>query len=143
MRWLLALAARQLATVATRRWRRPLQAAASQTREAPRPSPLGAAPQAPSWALPLALLAGTALAALVVGYVLLRTSGSPEAFPQHPDTIFHLGATQWMATNQDVSFQHGVQFSGTATNRGYPVGFHAMAATVSILTGAPRSWRYR
>lgn len=135
--WLLALAARQVATVATRRWRRPFDGTTTEAGQTPRPTPIGAAPQAPSWALPLALLAGTAAAALVVGWVLLRVSGSPEAFPQHPDTIFHLGATQWMAANHDVSFQHGLEFSRIATNTSYPVGFHAMAATASLITGVP------
>jgi len=43
----------------------------------------------------------TAIAALAVALVLLPVSRTPEAFPQQPDTIFHLGAAQWMAEHYD------------------------------------------
>jgi hypothetical protein len=90
-----------------------------------------------AWLVHLATAAGVLFAFTVVATVLTTSSGSPEAFPQHPDTIFHLGTTQWMAEHRDVSFQHGMSFFGRALNVSYPVGFHSVAATVSLLTGVP------
>lgn len=89
----------------------------------------------PRWLLALATGGGLLVAALVVTRVLQGSASTPEFFPQHPDTIFHLGVTQWMATERDVSFQHGMTFSGRPLNLAYPVGFHAVAATVSLFTG--------
>ena len=109
-------------------WRRVSSAPAD---AAPRPE------DSPGWAQALGVLAGVAGAALVVTWVVLRSANTPEEFPQHPDTIFHLGVTQWMAEHLDVSFQHGTTFRGPGTNAGYPIGFHSMGATVSILTGLP------
>jgi hypothetical protein len=88
------------------------------------------------WWVPHAATAGGVLAAFaVVARVLTASADTPEEFPQHPDTIFHLGVTQWMAEHGDVSFQHGTTFIDRPLNLGYPTGFHSMAATVSLLTG--------
>lgn len=85
--------------------------------------------------LPIAVLVVTTLAAIAVGLVLLPVSGTPEAFPQHPDTIFHLGVAQWMVEHQDASFLHAEAFRGLSVP--YQAAFHAMVATTAQLTGTP------
>ncbi|MFQ6172024.1 DUF6541 family protein [Oryzobacter sp. R7] len=102
--------------------------------DAPATPPSDAVPVR-GWLLALATGGGVLLAAAVVARVLTASASTPELFPQHPDTIFHLGVTQWMATERDVSFQHGTTFSDRPLNVAYPVGFHAVAATVSLLSG--------
>ena len=124
-------------TLITRLRRRHLDSAREDSASAAGAASRGDAPKAPAWADAAWLLVGTAVAALIIGWVLIHSADSPEQFPQHPDTIFHLGTTQWMAQNLDVSFQHGLRFTGTLTNTSYPVGFHSMAATVSLITGVP------
>src|SRR6185503_5168680 len=86
--------------------------------------------------LPVAALVVTAVAAIAVAVVLLPVSHSPEAFPQHPDTIFHLGAAQWMVEHHDASFLHAEAFRRFPGLGFYPAAFHAMVATVAQLTGA-------
>ena len=86
--------------------------------------------------LPLAALIVTAIAAVAVGLVLLPVSLTPEAFPQHPDTIFHLGVTQWMVDHQDVSFLHAEDFRRSTGLGPYPAAFHAMVSTTAQLSGA-------
>lgn len=61
---------------------------------------------------------------------------TPEAIPQYPDTIFHLGAAQWMLNEGDISVLHA---SGFITPRGtgfYPAAFHDFTASISLLTGS-------
>ncbi len=77
--------------------------------------------------------------AIAVAVVLVQVSGSPEAFPQHPDTIFHLGTAQWMAEHRDVSVLHASGFMSATGTGAYPAAFHAMTATVTMLiAGFPR-----
>ncbi len=118
---------------------------AARGRRRPRTDP-GATPAAgrppsgvdgPPWATATALLLGTIAAALIVGFVLTGSADSPEEFPQHPDTIFHLGVTQWMAENQDISYQHGTTFARGPVTSGYPIGLHSMAASVALFTDTP------
>ena len=92
-------------------------------------------PEEPS-RLPFAALVVTAIAAVAVGLVLISMSHTPEAFPQHPDTIFHLGATQWMVEHQDASFLHAEAFRRLPGAGPYQAAFHAMVATITELTGA-------
>ena len=92
---------------------------------------------APRVAQVLGTVAGVCIAAVVVVWVYMHSASSPELFPQHPDTIFHVGVTQWMAEHRDASFQHGTDFVGVSPNRSYPVGFHVVTSTVSIITGQP------
>lgn len=85
----------------------------------------------------LGTLSGTAFAAFFFAWLYVRSSKSPEAFPQQPDTILHLALPQWMLEHGDISFFHALSFT-TGQERGkYPVGFHDMTATLSLLTGAP------
>ena len=93
--------------------------------------------ETPRWASATALLLGTATAALIVGTVLTRSADTPEEFPQHPDTIFHLGVTQWMAEHRDISYQHGTSFTRGPVTSGYPIGMHSVAASVSQFTDTP------
>lgn len=86
--------------------------------------------------LPIASLVATAIAAVAVAFVLLPVSHTPEAFPQHPDTIFHLGAAQWMVEHKDASVLHALSFSLTSGGGFYPAAFHTMVATIAQLTGA-------
>ena len=132
--WLVAAIGSRLIT---RQRQGRLDSAENASASAPAASPRGDAPITPAWADAAWLLVGTAAAAVIVGWVLVNSADSPEQFPQHPDTIFHLGTTQWMTQNLDVSFQHGRRFTGALTNTSYPVGFHSVAATVSLFTGVP------
>ncbi|GAA4398171.1 hypothetical protein GCM10023168_03930 [Fodinibacter luteus] len=93
--------------------------------------------EGPAWASATALLLGTLAAASIVAFVLTRSADSPEEFPQHPDTIFHLGVTQWMAENRDISYQHGTTFARGPVTSGYPIGLHSMAASVALFTDVP------
>ena len=81
---------------------------------------------------------GLAGAFYIVRKVLIGSSERPELFPQHPDTIFHLGLAQWMVEHHDISALHS---NGWANPQGgqatYPVGFHDLTATLSMLTGVP------
>ena len=85
----------------------------------------------------LGTVAGTAFAFTFFAWLFVRSSGSPEAFPQQPDTIFHLALPQWMATTGDISFFHALTLTTGQERGGYPVGLHDMTATLSLLTGAP------
>jgi hypothetical protein len=86
--------------------------------------------------LPVAVLVATAIAALGVALVLIPVSQTPEAFPQHPDTIFHLGAAQWMVEHHDASVLHALAFASPTGTGFYPAAFHAMVATIAELSGA-------
>lgn len=85
----------------------------------------------------LGTASGTAFAFAFFAWLFVRSSGSPEAFPQHPDTIFHLALPQWMLARGDISYFHSLAFTTGQEGGGYPVGFHDMTATLSLFTGAP------
>lgn len=89
------------------------------------------------WEVVLGVL-GVLAAFAVVARVMTRAQEVPTLFPQHPDTIFHLGLAQWMASTGDISFLHsnGFVYPGRTTG-GYPVGFHDVTATLAMLTGVP------
>jgi len=94
------------------------------------------APREEPGRIPIAVLAATGIAALAVALVLVPVSGSPEAFPQHPDTIFHLGAAQWMLEFRDTSVLHAAGFIYASTSGFYQAAFHTLVATIAQLTGA-------
>ena len=94
------------------------------------------APEEPS-RLPIAALVATSIAAVIVALVFLPVSVTPEAFPQHPDTIFHLGVSQWMVEHHDASVLQAEAFRRQPEAGGfYQAGFHAMVATVAQFSGA-------
>lgn len=85
----------------------------------------------------LATLGGTAFAFFFFAWLFVRSSGTPETFPQHPDTLFHLALPQWMVEHADISYFHALAFTTGHEGGGYPTGMHSMTATLALLTGAP------
>jgi hypothetical protein len=83
-----------------------------------------------------AWVGGLAFAFLAVAVVLARVTGTPDHFPQHPDTIFHLGDALWMTQQRDVSVLHAFHFMATGRSGTYPAAFHVITATTSLLSGA-------
>jgi len=79
---------------------------------------------------------GLAIAAAVVGIVFIPLTQTPEAFPQQPDTIFHLGVVQWMRERGDISSLHAAGFSSASGTGFYPAAFHGVVATLAQLSGA-------
>ncbi|MDN5794467.1 MAG: hypothetical protein L0H79_01785 [Intrasporangium sp.] len=78
---------------------------------------------------------GTLLAFAVVCLSVLPEVGTPEAIPQHPDTIFHLGAAEWMLESGSISSLTVGRFAAPGTNSFYPAAFHGFTATIAMLTG--------
>ena len=93
------------------------------------------APVEPRWNSSLAVGIAVLIAAVGVATVLMPVAGSPQAFPQHPDTIFHLGDAQWMLEHGDISVLHASGFS-SPTSGFYPAAFHGMVVTIAQLSGA-------
>ena len=85
----------------------------------------------PPWSLVVAL----ALAAVAVGSVVVGVTGRPTAFPQSPDTIYHLGSIRWMLEQHDISVLHAGGFASLSGSGFYPALFHGYAATVAMVTG--------
>jgi hypothetical protein len=73
------------------------------------------------------------VAAVVV--VLAHSATTPDHFPQHPDTIFHLGDALWMTQQRDVSVLHAFTFIRPGGTSVYPAAFHVVTATTSMLSG--------
>jgi hypothetical protein len=90
-------------------------------------------PDAVEWAAVVGLLA----AGTVVAWSVLAVQHTPEAFPQQPDTIFHLGAAQWMLDAGTVSSLEAGRFQTPTWTGFYPSAFHGFTATTTLLTGAP------
>ena len=86
----------------------------------------------PGWAV----LGGVTLALLVVLVSVLPEQGSPEAFSQQPDTVFHLADTQWMLREGTISSLQAGQYQIPSWSGFYPSAFHGLTATVTLLTGA-------
>lgn len=85
----------------------------------------------------LAAALGQVFAVVSVGVVYLSLTGSASAFPQQPDTIFHLGTVQRMVDGGDLSTLHATAFGSAGHRAGfYPAGFHDLAASIAMLTGA-------
>ncbi|WP_353510043.1 DUF6541 family protein [Intrasporangium sp.] len=83
----------------------------------------------------------TAIAGLVAAFVVFCVSaipemGTPEAIPQHPDTIFHLGAAQWTLESGSISSLTIGGFSSSGWSGFYPAAFHGFTASISLFTGA-------
>ena len=97
-----------------------------------RPEPLPAHADGSPWSL----LAGTALALVVAVLVVAPATGRPTAFPQSPDTIYHLGTIQWMVEGSTISSLDAGGFASLSGTGFYPAAFHGVGATVAMLTGA-------
>jgi len=82
-------------------------------------------------------LAAVGLAFVGVLAVVLPVTGSPESFPQHPDTIFHLGNAQWMLDHGDISAMHVGGFTSGSGGGFYPAAWHGVVVTVAQITHAP------
>ncbi|WP_404392487.1 DUF6541 family protein [Humibacillus xanthopallidus] len=80
---------------------------------------------------------GLASAFTVLLAVVLGSQPSPEAFPQHPDTIFHLADAQWMLREGTISSLDAGRFQSPTWRGFYPAAFHGFTATISLLTGVP------
>ena len=90
------------------------------------------AAEGPLW--PLLVGAGIGLAG--VAATLVSVSRSADAFPQHPDTVFHLSTTRWMLETADVSSLDAAGYANATGTGFYPAAFHAVATTVAQLSGA-------
>lgn len=78
---------------------------------------------------------GVVFAVVVVAAVLVPLSVTPDHFPQHPDTIFHLGTARWMVEQRDASVLDANGFlSGTGTS-GYPAAFHVVSSSTALIGG--------
>ncbi len=75
---------------------------------------------------------GVALVVAAVGLAaaFLPVAGRPSSFPQQPDTIFHLGAVQWMLGHHDISSLHAAGFLYPSGTGFYPAGFHGVVVSV-------------
>lgn len=71
-----------------------------------------------------------------VAMTLVPVSRSADAFPQHPDTVFHLSTTRWMLENGDISSLHASGYASETGTGFYPAAVHGVAATVQQLSGA-------
>ncbi len=78
---------------------------------------------------------GGAFAVVAVAAVLVPLSGTPDHFPQHPDTIFHLGTAQWMLEHRDASVLHASGFVSAGDSPTYPAAFHVVTSTTALLGG--------
>jgi hypothetical protein len=83
----------------------------------------------------LSVLAGTAVAFLVFLGSMLPQVRSPELFPQHPDTIFHLAAPQWMIEHGTISSLSAGRFNADTWTGFYPAALYGFTATISMFTG--------
>ncbi len=89
----------------------------------------------PRGLFPLATFGGLALTLAAVAAVLVRVTVTPDHFPQHPDTIFHLGDALWMVQNRDASVLHAFAFFTDQRGSTYPAAFHVVTSTTALLTG--------
>jgi hypothetical protein len=95
-------------------------------RREPRP-PAGAA----TWAV-----AGTLVAAVLGALPMIALTGRPDALPQAPDTIFHLGTIMTMVATGDASTLHATAYTaGPGAASYYPAAFHVVATTVVMASG--------
>ncbi|KQX69928.1 hypothetical protein ASD06_02715 [Angustibacter sp. Root456] len=86
---------------------------------------------------PVAVLLGLGVAALLVGATYIHLTGTASAFPQQPDTIFHLSAPQWMLDHADISSLHANGYSTPSGTGFYPAGWHGIVVCAVQLSGAP------
>lgn len=79
---------------------------------------------------------GALLAAAIIGFQLVRVTGSPEAFSQSYDNVFHLNAVRWVLDTQSASpFSLGRMTSPEGALGFYPSAWHGLTALVVQITG--------
>ncbi|MBD7957226.1 hypothetical protein H9651_06220 [Microbacterium sp. Sa4CUA7] len=84
------------------------------------------------WPVVVAVLIGGAL----VAFQLVRVTGSPEAFSQSYDNVFHLNAVRWVIDTESASpFTLGRMTSPEGALGFYPSAWHGLTALVVELTG--------
>ena len=91
----------------------------------------------PGRALALWAVAGAVLAVVLGASPVVSVTGRPDAVPQGPDTVFHIGTIMMMvATGDASSLQASAYAAGQGQGSYYPAAFHVVAATVALLTGS-------
>ena len=80
----------------------------------------------------LASLAATAIAAVLIGRRLLRAIGSPEAFSQTFDNVFHLNAIRYILDTGSGSSLTLSQMTGGSS---YPAAWHDLVSLLVIMGG--------
>ena len=88
------------------------------------------------WPRGLTALGATALGALLVLSAALPAMHSPDRYPQAYDTSFHLNLIEWMTQHHDVASTNGQAFFSPTGSGFYPAAFHAVAATMDMVTGS-------
>lgn len=83
----------------------------------------------------VATLVGLGIAFVVFLASVLPQIRTPEEFPQHPDTIYHLITPQWMINEGTISSLTAGYSAGAQAGGFYPAAFHGFTATISLLTG--------
>lgn len=81
-------------------------------------------------------LAGLAVAFALVCLSVFPEVRTPEAIPQHPDTIFHLAVPEWMLQHGTISALNAAGFQMDGQTGFYPAAFHGFTATIAMLTGS-------
>ena len=84
----------------------------------------------------IATAAGVAFTTVVVAAVLIRVSVTPDHFPQHPDTIYHLAASRWMVEHHDISVLHAAAVVKDGQPGFYPAALHGLVATTAMISGS-------
>lgn len=79
---------------------------------------------------------GGTVSAAVFTYVTIAAVRTPEAIPQQPDTVFHLGAGAWLSNHRSASFLDAGQFVWTGPSW-YPGGFQSLSSTPTGWLGIP------
>ncbi|MFL6152132.1 MAG: DUF6541 family protein [Ornithinibacter sp.] len=82
-----------------------------------------------------ASLLGLGISSVLVTAVYVLVTRTASAFPQQPDTIFHLGTIRSMLRTGDASSLHAAGYTSVTGTGFYPAAFHDVAVTVSQLTG--------
>lgn len=86
---------------------------------------------------PRAVVLGVLVAAGVALGVLVTAQTRPGDIPQMPDVISHLGIVRYFLDNGTISSLVADGFNRPSAPGFYPAAFHAVAATLVMLTGAP------
>lgn len=81
---------------------------------------------------------GAGVAAVVIGFQVVRILGAPDAFSQSFDNIFHLNAVHYIGETGDASsLTVAAMTAGDGPVPFYPAAWHGFASLVTELSGAP------